>query len=115
MAIIGTDLIATLNTLEQIEAIGRTVGNTDPCNPAKTVEIIIELIMDLYTDLNNNVISIAKLAGKNSLFIVLALLQEMIGPVLLAGYESLVGFIMGNVLGTLLQAIALLLSSLEGI
>ena len=115
MAVIGSDLIKTLDVIEKIEVLGRAVGNTDPCNPIKTVEILIEMIIQLGIDLYNGVIAIAKLAGKNALFIILVLLQEMLGPILLAGMDSILGFLMGNVLGTILQAIALLLSSLEGI
>jgi len=77
--------------------------------------MLVEMIIELGIDLYNGVISIGKLAGKNALFVILILLQETVGPILMGAHAGVLGFLTGNVIGTLMQGLALIISSVQGI
>jgi hypothetical protein len=105
----------TLQAIDDMHQLGRAIGAEDPCNPMDIATTLVELTIELISDFIAGVIQLAGMAGKNALFLILAILQEVYGPSILLGIQGAVGFIMGNVFGTILQGIAMLLSSVDGI
>lgn len=112
MAIAATQ---TLQALDDMYQVGRAIGAEDPCNPINIAETLINLVVELIKDFYDGVIQLAGMAGKNALFLILAILQEVYGPSILAGIQGAIGFVVSNVFGTIVQGLAMLLSSVDGI
>jgi len=105
----------TMQAIDDMHQIGRAIGAEDPCNPLDIAATLVTLVIELVKDFIDGVIQLAGMAGKNALFLILAILQEVYGPSILLGIQGAIGFVMGNVFGTILQGIAMLLSSVDGI
>jgi len=105
----------TLQAMADMHSIGRAIGAEDPCDPIDIAATLVILVKDLILDFIDGVIQLAGMAGKNALFLILAILQEIYGPSILLGIQGAIGFVMGNVFGTIIQGIAMLLSSVDGI
>tara|TARA_Y100000310_G_scaffold61181_1_gene56484 strand:+ start:2009 stop:2962 length:954 start_codon:yes stop_codon:yes gene_type:complete len=115
MASVALQATQTLQAIDDMYQVGRAIGAEDPCNPANIAETLVTLVIELINDFIDGVIQLAGMAGKNALFLILAILQEVYGPTILLGIQGAVGFLMGNVFGTIIQGIAMLLSSVDGL
>ncbi|MAE87651.1 MAG: hypothetical protein CMB80_33265 [Flammeovirgaceae bacterium] len=112
---VALEATKTLQAIDDMYQVGRAIGAEDPCNPLNIAETLVELVIELIKDFIDGVIQLAGMAGKNALFIILAILQEVYGPSILLGIQGAIGFVMGNVFGTIIQGLAMLLSSVDGI
>jgi len=107
--------VSTLKAIDDMYQIGRAIGADDPCNPINILETLTELVVELIIDFIDGVIKLAGIAGKNSLFLILAILQETYGPSILLGLQGAIGFLSANLIGVLLQGIAMLMAQVDGI
>ena len=107
--------VSILAAIDDMYQIGRAIGAEDPCNPINIIETLTELVIELIVDFIDGIIKLAGIAGKNSLFLILAILQETYGPSILLGITGTIGFLAGNLVGTLMQALALVLAQVDGI
>lgn len=108
-------IIKTVEVYNQMEMLGKAVGNEDPCNVFATIEILIESIQQLIVDLTTSIKNISNTGSKNAGLVILSVLQEMIGPSFFASMNGILGFVMGNTLGIVMQSLALVMSSLKGV
>lgn len=106
---------AVLGAIDDMYNIGRAIGAEDPCNPVNIIETLTELVVELIVDFIDGIIKLAGIAGKNSLFLILAILQETYGPSILLGITGTVGFLTGNLIGTIMQSLAMILAQVDGI
>ena len=107
--------VSVLGAVDDMYQIGRAIGAEDPCNPANIIETLAELVTELIVDFIDGIIKLAGIAGKNSLFLILAILQETYGPSILLGITGTVGFLTGNLIGTVMQAMAMVMAQVDGI
>jgi hypothetical protein len=111
----GKGAVTILQSIDDMYQIGRAIGAENPCDPVEIIITLTELVIELIWDFITGLIKLAGIAGKNSIFLILAILQETYGPSILLGITGTLGFLGGNLIGTLLQGMALVLAQVDGI